>query len=178
MILYSDWLTDRAESYRTLAQFFLEPPDEEALAAVRQDFNLESSESPEQIAEDFELLFSLSHGRMQPIESVVAPAAGISYSDVNEFYSSAGLVISETYERAPDHLPLELLFMSYLIGNNKTVMEANFLEQHLINWVPYYCEQLSKEAATAFYRGIAGIVKDFLTAEYEEYTDKDYGAPL
>jgi len=171
MILYADWLTDRAESYRILAQFFLVPPDEDALAAVRQDFHLEAKESLDQIAEDFELLFSPDHGRVQPLESLFAPAMNIVYTDVNEFYAKAGLVISDSYETAPDHLSLELLFMSYLIGNSKTEIETNFLEQHLMNWVPYYCDQIVKEAGTAFYRGIAGIVKDFLTAEYEEYKE-------
>ena len=178
MIFYSDWLIDRAESYRILAQFFLNPPDEEALDAVRQDFSLDSKESLEQISEDFDLLFSISHGRLQPIESLFALAINIGYADVYECYAGTGLAIDDSYEVAPDHLAIELLFMSYLIENNKTELEKNFLEQHLMNWVPYYCEQISTEAKTAFYRKIAEIVKTFLTAEYEEYMDDDYGTAL
>ena len=39
-----------------------------------------------------------------------------------------------------------------------------------MNWVPYYCEEVTKQARTLFYREIAEIVKDFLISEYDEYT--------
>lgn len=175
---YSDWLTDRAESYKILAQFFLDPPDEEAFNAIRQDFRLEAADSLEQISEDFDLLFSAAQGALQPVESLFAQGNNIDYTDVNEFYVSAGLVIDDSYETVPDHLYLELIFMSYLIENNKTEMEKKFLEQHLMNWVPYYCDQIVEEAKTAFYREIGAILKDFLAAEYEEYKQEDYGAHL
>jgi len=47
-----------------------------------------------------------------------------------------------------------------------------------MNWVPYNCDQISKEANTAFYRAIAEIVKYFPAAEYEDYEDEDYGTAL
>ncbi|MBI5074649.1 MAG: molecular chaperone TorD family protein [Nitrospirae bacterium] len=165
----------RAESYRILAQLFLNPPDVEALESVRQDFSLDLKESIEQITEDFDLLFSLSQGIVQPVESLFSENSNIDYINVNEFYISAGLVIDDSYEMVSDHLSVELLFMSYLIDNSKTVLEKNFLEQHLMNWVPYYCDQIIKVAKTAFYREIAEIVKDYLTAEHEEYQNEDYG---
>jgi TorA maturation chaperone TorD len=40
-----------------------------------------------------------------------------------------------------------------------------------MNWVPDYCDEVTKQAKTLFYREIADIVKEFLAAEYEEYID-------
>jgi len=171
-MLFESDKSARAEAYKTLSQFFLTPPDEEDLDVIRQDFSLEASEPIGAIAEDFHNLFSCPHGSLQPIESVFAFSTEAGYSNVDDVYSRAGLVIHESYEAAPDHLSIELLFMSYLVENEKTELEKIFLEQHLMNWVPYYCDEVMKQAKTMFYREIADIVKDFLTAEYDAYGDQ------
>ena len=152
-----------------LGQFFLGPPDEEALKAIRQDFGLDSRESLDEITADFIELFSYPHGRLVPLESLFSPAKTAGYTDVAGIYAGADLVIDDTYNAAPDHIAIEFLFMSYLIENSKTAMEQKFLEQHLMNWVPYYCEEVMKQAQTRFYREIAEIVKDFLVAHYDAY---------
>jgi TorA maturation chaperone TorD len=161
----------RAEAYQILSQFFLHPPDDESLSLIRQDFSLESKEPLEEIAEDFATLLSYPDGSLQPIESLFIPAAGSPYLEVTDFYANAGLAIDEDYEVVPDHLSVELLFMSYLIDNGRAELEKKFLEEHLMNWVPYYCDKVAEQAKTLFYREIAGIVKDFLTAEYDEFTE-------
>jgi len=58
----------------------------------------------------------------------------------------------------------------------KMGMQNNYLEQHLMNWVPYNCDQIGKETKTAFYRGIAEILRDYLMADNKEYRDADHGA--
>jgi len=163
--------SERAEAYQILSQFFLGPPDEEALDAIRQDFSLDSRETLDEITEDYEAVLASPQGRLQPIESLFSPTVGTVQEKVEDFYTGAGLTIDDSYAVVPDHLSLELLFMSYLIENRKGELEKKFLEQHLMNWVPYYCDEVMKEAKTLFYREIAEIVKDFLTAEYDEYPD-------
>jgi TorA maturation chaperone TorD len=160
---------ERAAAYRVLGQFFLSPPDDEALEAIRQDFSLGSRESLDKIAGEFNDLFSYPRGRLVPLESVFAPSSGGMTGDVVTIYAGADLVIDDAYDVAPDHISVEFLFMSYLIENGKTEMEQKFLEQHLMNWVPYYCGEIIKQAKTLFYREIAEIVKDFLISEYDLY---------
>ena len=162
---------ERAEAYQILSQFFLSPPDEEALIAIRQDFSLDSRETLDEITEDYEALFSSPQGRLQPIESLSSPTLETVRQNAEDFYTGAGLIIDESYAVVPDHLSLELLFMSYLIENEKSDLEKKFLEQHLMTWVPDYCDEVTKQAKTLFYREIADIVKEFLAAEYEEYID-------
>ena len=83
-------------------------------------------------------------------------------------YAKAGLTIEKEFELIPDHLYLELLFMSYLIETSKYELQKLFLREHLLNWVPYYCDELLKEAKTVFYREVAAITRDFLISESEE----------
>jgi len=40
--------------------------------------------------------------------------------------------------------------MSYLIETNKYDLQKKFLEEHLMNWVPDYCDELAKEAKPFF----------------------------
>jgi len=169
-MMFTDGQNEKAEAYQILAQFFLQPPDAESLDAVRQDFSLDSRETLDEITEDFNALFAYPQGRLQPRESLFIPPAGTGYADVRDAYQGADLVIDDAYDVAPDHISVEFLFMSYLIENGKTTMVQKFLEQHLMNWVPYYCEEVTKQARTLFYREIAEIVKDFLISEYDEYT--------
>jgi TorA maturation chaperone TorD len=160
----------RADVYELFSQFFLNPPDEETLAILRQDFLLESRESLPDISEEFDELLRYPSGRLQPIESLYTGQMVSAHRDIRSIYAAAGLGLDDTYDVAPDHLSLEFLFMSYLIENGKREMEQKFLEQHLINWVPYYCEEVMKQSQTIFYREIAEIVKDFLISESDAYT--------
>jgi TorA maturation chaperone TorD len=166
---YSEWNIEHAEAYRVLGQFFLSPPDEDALEAIRQDFGLDFQESPEELTEEFNRLFPYPHGMLLPLESLFTPADAIGRQDVERMYAGANLAIDGSYGVTPDHLTVEFLFMSYLIEKGDTEREKKFLEQHLMNWVPYYCDEVIKQTKTLFYRQIAAMVKDFLEAEYEEY---------
>jgi TorA maturation chaperone TorD len=160
----------RADVYELFSQFFLNPPDEETLAILRQDFLLESREPLPVISEEFDELLRFPSGRLQPIESLYTGQMVSEHTDIRSVYAAAGLGLDDTYDVAPDHLSLEFLFMSYLIENGKTEIEQKFLEQHLMNWVPYYCEEVMKQSQTLFYREIAEIVKDFLISESDAYT--------
>ncbi len=169
MAVYDYSNIERAESYRILADFFLKAPDEDMLSTIKEDFELESEESAVEIRDDFARLFSYPEGKLPPIESFFLTLETTSTSDeVADFYAGAGITIDEAFKFIPDHLYLELLFMSYLIENNRYELQIKFLEEHLMNWAPYYCDELAKEAKTVFYREIAEITRDFLISESEE----------
>jgi len=157
---------ERAESYRQLADLFYGPPDAERLRTIKEDFGLESKDAEEDVLADFDYLYHLGKGRMPPIESLHTEGANIADS-VMEFYLDAGLTFDEEYETVPDHIYLEFLFMSYLIDIDNRELQQKFLEEHIMNWVPYYCEEVLREAKTLFYKEIAGITKDFVEGEYE-----------
>ncbi|MDA8431399.1 MAG: molecular chaperone TorD family protein [Nitrospiraceae bacterium] len=157
---------ERAESYRILAGFFAEPPDADRLRTIKEDFALEAKEPEEEVRGDFDALFAFPGGKVPPRETLYAEG-GDDAESAEAFYYRSGLTFDEEYELMPDHITLEFLFMSYLIDSNNHELQEKFLEEHLANWVPYYCEEVIRQARTVFYREIAGITRDFIGSEYD-----------
>jgi len=169
-MVFSDEDGERAEAYRILADLYSEPPQEEQLDAIKGDLELNSTESADEIRADFQSLFVYPGGRIPPLESLFLSRASIPpVTPVTEFYSGADLTIEEEFEMMPDHISLEFLFMSYLIDIKNIDLQSKFLEEHLMNWVPYYCEEVKREAQTLFYKEIAGTTADFLASEQDNF---------
>ncbi len=160
--------SERADAYKTLADIFFEPVSGESLETMREDFELESREAAEDILADFNLVLAYPGGKVPPLESPFSDAGAGAIDEVSRFYLEAGLTIDEDFQLMPDHVSLEFLFMSYLIGSRRPELQKKFLEEHIMNWVPYFCEEVRREARTVFYREIAEITEDFLNREYEE----------
>ena len=47
-------------------------------------------------------------------------------------------------------------------------IEKAFIEEHLIRWIPIFCDKVIEEAELPFYRGMAEFTKDFMEFEKEE----------
>jgi len=167
-MLLDDVDKDRAGAYRMLADLFSRPPAGEELEGLKEDLELESKDTQDEIRDDFSSLFALPDGKLPPVESFFT---GIPNDDAagsaSAYYADAGLVIDDEYTAVPDHLSLEFLFMSYLIDSKKTDFQINFVEAHIINWVPDYCDEVVRQAGTSFYREIAEITQNFISNEYE-----------
>ena len=162
----------RAEAYRMAAEFFAAPPDQDVLEAVRRDFHMKSTESGDEVRADFERLFSYSAGAARPVESAFLAASGEpASSDVMEYYEKAGLTFDEELDLVPDNLTIELLFMSYLCETGDVEMQESFFAEHLLSWVPDYCESLAAEAADGYYSEIASVVREFIEMEAEELSE-------
>jgi TorA maturation chaperone TorD len=161
---------ERSEAYRILADLYSKPPEEERLDEIKGDLELKSAEDAEAIRTDFHALFVYPGGGLPPLESLFLARTGTPQGPpVSDFYAEADLEIEDESGLLPDHVSLEFLFMSYLIDIRNIDLQGRFLEQHLMNWVPYYCEEVKGEAKTLFYREIAGITVDFLDSEYENF---------
>jgi TorA maturation chaperone TorD len=167
-MLLDDSDNERAESYRVLADFFLKPPDAGELTTLKQDLELESKDNEAEILSDFNGLFMIPGGRLMPLESLFSADKGVAaINSVTAFYADEELTIDDEFQEIPDHISLEFLFMSYLIDTKRTDLQLEFLEAHIMNWVPDFCEEVIKQAGTGFYREIAGVTRDFLNNEYE-----------
>lgn len=167
-MLLDDGSDDRAEAYRVLADLFSKPPAGDDLVNIREDLELESKDDEAEILSDFNNLFLFPGGKLPPLESFFSPEEGVAaINSVSAFYADAGLTIDDEFQAVPDHLSLEFLFMSYLIDTKRPDLQQKFLDEHIMNWVPYYCDEVGKEAETAFYREISAITRDFLNNEYE-----------
>lgn len=105
-------------------------------------------------------------------------------------YRSRGLAVDkDSFDWPEDHVSMEMLFMSYLCKQESDMcrqaletgecasIDANLAEvcdaqkkffgEHLDKWVPMFAEQLSQNAKTLFYKGIAECLDTFLEKERE-----------
>lgn len=98
---------------------------------------------------------------------------------VRRSYLKYSFLPVEFQHEADDHLGLELDFMFRLNELALEVMERGdsnellqlledqklFLEEHLLKWVPLLAEKVVEHANTDYYRGMAKILKGFLTLD-------------
>lgn len=120
-----------------------------------------------------------------PYESVYTSEKKIMMQEARDevmaIYAVKGL--SKNHEKTDsfeDHVALELEFMAFLCHETHNLIEVegadeilsslkeqiDFLKQHLLNWVPRFCNDIEKYADTDFYKGIAKITNGYLHLDY------------
>ncbi len=168
---------DLSQAYKVLSSFYLYGITGDILDELSEEFELSPDmDPPEDIEEDFFNLISSPAAVLPPYESLYASdiaehgsIKGTIPEDVSRFYADAGLDLApEMTTIAPDHLGLEMLFVSYLIENNRIDVLRRFFSLHIISWVPHYCDLLKEEAQTAFMKEIAGITKELVLTDFED----------
>ncbi|OQY98058.1 MAG: hypothetical protein B6D35_13150 [Candidatus Brocadia sp. UTAMX2] len=107
---------------------------------------------------------------------------------ISKFYKHFDLIMSKKEGRRelPDYLCAELEFLHFLTfketqakidGNPEflrgyLLAQKDFLERHLIQWIPKFCESLQNSARVPFYALLARITSMFITGELERVTSK------
>lgn len=123
----------------------------------------------EELSVDYARLFLLAGG-VHPYESVRLGNEGLlmgkPWEEVKAAYRKAGLTKGEKEKEPEDHIAMELAFMSYLCGKKESKLQNEFLEEHLLKWVPWFCDDVVQKAESDFYRGIAKLTKGFLLLEH------------
>ena len=154
----------------------MQEPTNEILIKIADIFGIPGDGSLFEIRMDFRNLFSEPAGHLLPCESLynyplwdVSRLWGKATEEIQKCYRSAGLMIDEEIDLIPDHLSIELLFMSHLIENRFTEHQKSFLKEHLRVWVPEYCDEIQEHAQTTFYKEIAALLKEFISIECEEF---------
>jgi TorA maturation chaperone TorD len=85
--------------------------------------------------------------------------------------------MDESIKNAPDHLGVELSFLSELCEREASALEngdedgakatrelaASFMKDHPGRWATDFADEMLKFATTDFYRGIAYLLKSFVT---------------
>jgi DMSO reductase family type II enzyme chaperone len=115
---------------------------------------------------------------------------GASTAEVKKFIEATGLDYSDDYKGLPDHIAVELEFMQQLALREEQAwmepdavgaaacrnVEKKFIEEHLINWIPDFCEKVIQDAELPFYRSLAELTKNFIEYEMEEMKKNGDGA--
>ena len=153
-------------------------------------------------------LLGMSPHPVSPFESVHTSEKHLMMQDsrdkVVHAYAQSGFAKAGEYHIPEDHISLELDFMAGLGMRAADALDAvlsgekegeaageamadaerdmnaqlDFLEKHLLVWVPGFCDLLEARAATPFYRGAAQMLRTFLDQEraYLEQLNAAQGA--
>ena len=114
---------------------------------------------------------------------------GVSTVEVKAFIEATGLSYTDDYKGLPDHISVEFEFMQQLtLGEEQAWkeeeadkatacrnVEKKFIEEHLIRWIPSFCDQVIQEAELPFYRSFAELTKRFIGYEMEEMKNNGNG---
>ena len=107
---------------------------------------------------------------------------GGSTVDVKKFIETTGLEYKQEYSGMPDHLSVELEFMQEAAEREAKAieqkdwegalycqkMEKKFICDHLIKWIPAFCDKIISQSELSFYGDLADVTKKFITLEFEE----------
>jgi TorA maturation chaperone TorD len=107
---------------------------------------------------------------------------GAATVEVKAFIEVTGLGYDDSYKGMPDHISAELELMEKLTENESQAwsgddeegarqcvdVERRFIEEHLIHWVPTFCDKVIEAAELSFYRELAALTKRFIELEQEE----------
>ena len=152
-------------------------------------FSLSEEELIEDLAVEYARLFVGPGKHISPHESVHLKneeGGGLLWGEatakVKKFIESAGFEYKSDYCEIPDHIAVELEFMQGVTGrecrawnekDNDGVFscletEKKFIEEHLVRWVPLFCEEIISYAELPFYREMGKLTKRFIEFEKEE----------
>jgi TorA-specific chaperone len=98
------------------------------------------------------------------------------YFEVLDAYRTLGFEKSPEFKEPEDHLAVELEFMAKLIDLTlKSLVENNveyvksylklqyeFIDSHLIRWVPNLCHDLEEASSNKFYIGLSKLLHGFI----------------
>lgn len=117
-----------------------------------------------------------------PWESVYRSKEGLLFEEttyqVRELYHQYGLKFVGENNEPDDHIAIELEFLLYL--NDLCLTETDdekveklleqqiyFLEQHMQQWIPAFCEKILKNTDSSLYKGAALLLLYFMQSDYE-----------
>jgi TorA maturation chaperone TorD len=170
------------------------PAIKEVLSEMGIQYEIFSKKDQDQLLEDLAVeyarLFLGPDKHISPHESVHHQRDdgdwgthwGGSTVDVKKFIETTGLEYKQEYSGMPDHISVELDFMKEAAGREARAidekdwegalycqkMEKKFIYDHLIKWIPTFCDKIISQAEISFYGDLADVTKDFITLESEE----------
>lgn len=115
------------------------------------------------------------HLSCPPYESVYRDSKQIVMSQhatgVWKYYDRAGLTMSSDLVEPPDHISLELEFISNLLSRAIRLkakrdyylsLKDEFLSEHVLRWVPQFCGDVKSHAKLDYYYGLADLCLSYL----------------
>jgi TorA maturation chaperone TorD len=159
-------------------------PDVQVSKSLLSEFWPEFRQHPDRVIEDLSreyasLFLGVGPKTVSPCESVYRSSAGLLYQathfEVQQLYRAIGMEISEQYHEPDDHIAVELMYVAKLCemtgeavntdkesGLHYLSLQREFLESHLMPWVPVFSENLVNATESTFYRAMTLLLKGFI----------------
>ncbi len=152
---------------------------QDALLRLNEYFEYDAGESIEDLAADYAKTF-LSAGNAAgkaafPYESVYTSPKRIMMQDawnqMCDLFEIKGVAKDDMcQDLLEDHIAMQLDFMAFLCDETSELTETlagleeqrEFLNTHLLNWVPEFCLDIKEHADTEFYRMVGQLTTGFL----------------
>jgi len=181
---------ERSQLYWLLSDCFLQVPSATSYSAIAQALQIPDDGTIDimELRKEFTRLFrgiQESYGPPPPYESLYRCSEFP--TDIVEatlsYFQAAGFEAAEICTEPPDFLASELKLMGLLAfkeheciqqGNKEQslvyiTLQQKFLHNHLMIWVPEYCQILIEASRVEFYRSLARYLSNFLI-EMEQNT--------
>ncbi|ADC65408.1 cytoplasmic chaperone TorD family protein [Ferroglobus placidus DSM 10642] len=158
----------------------------DAIELIKSSLDDDLDDLSERLAVEFTRLFrgiKKGYSPPPPYESVYRGeerVMGETTLAVMKFYSEAGFGIIEEEEGPQDYIGVELKFMSLLCYKEMEAwgkdsekarefleLEMRFLREHILQWVPKFCQVVEAESKEPFYVGVARLTKRFVELDAE-----------
>lgn len=115
------------------------------------------------------------------VDGGISALWGTKTVEVKNFIETTGLGYNSEFTGVPDHIGVELEFMQKLTEweaekwQQKDKENAEychgiqrmFLEQHLLCWLPQFCDQVMAQARMPFYGAMAELCKSYIDFEQQ-----------
>ena len=199
---------ERARLHGLLATIFGSPPDVDLLVRLRatdflalladsgldigEDFSSKPVEAlREELSVEYTRLFCGPGKHISPHESVqLKHGSGSLWGEetvlVRRFIEAAGFDYESDFNGIPDHVSVELEFLSRLAENesrcwqsgdltgagNALEWQLDFINRHAGKWMPGFCRKVASEEVSPFYRIFADLLRQFLAGEKADISDR------
>jgi TorA maturation chaperone TorD len=113
----------------------------------------------DELAADYAGVYLTHALRASPYESVWIDEEGLAMQEpmfqIREAYRRHGLGVRDWRKRSDDHLVLQMQFVAHLFEKHDNLGEvADFLDEHLLRWLPDFASIIASRSATPFYAGL------------------------
>jgi len=116
-------------------------------------------------------------------ESETGLVMGPSTHDVIRRYREAGFSVDSSFKDLPDHVQVELMFMHLLCEREVaspvdaeiwSTRRVEFVERHLLPWIPYFADAVEQKTRSPFYKSAARLLQVFINKEAQPEETVDY----
>jgi len=164
--------------------------DLETLNFYLKDPDLLSDDNINDLKADYVNLF-IGPGKLPspPYESVYRSKKKLVFQDetieVRQTYAREKLVFANMHREPDDHIGLELDFITQLtkraakefraaqLGKVKKTLKvvSDFMDNHILEWVPRFAEDVTSSARTDFYRAAGKILNGYVSLDKKQLSE-------